>query len=55
MTSARNAVTTPTPSERTIAAVHVGEPTKLSYQRHVKNLGGHSMNASVVNDTGTMK
>src|SRR5262245_28744294 len=49
------AVRKPTISERVIAEIHVGCSRMATYHCSEAHLGGHSMKASVVKETGTMK
>src|SRR5262245_51956701 len=49
------AVRKPTMSERVMAVIHVGCSRMATYHWSEAHLGGHSMKASVVKETGTMK
>src|SRR5215510_5821020 len=49
------AVRNPTTSERVMATIQVGCSRIAEYHFSEPHLGGHSMNASVVKETGTMK
>src|SRR5215510_7070619 len=52
---ARVAVRKPTMSDRVMAVIQVGWSRMATYHLSEPHLGGHSMKASVVKETGTMK
>ena len=54
-TMASAAVEMPTTSERVMAVIQVGCSRMAEYHLSEPHLGGHSMKASVVKETGTMK